>query len=325
MVDFLKIQTTYEATISCIDKHHLLIFKDQLSIDTGELGKYRFATYKNMNFQLFYPTNYHPNGRLIITGSIHKFWNDGKHNYNDFHLSHFQVTTQRLITLFGLIANECFIVNLEIGVNIIPQDTSNKILNNIKGEYYGVRITKYNSKKTGHGIQIEKARHIIKIYDKALQATSLGYNVPHEILRIEKKYLRSEAIYKDLGIKTLNDLMATDFNEYASQLSDMWWKILIYDWPVFDGSKHQNNYSSSTFWEGLKRSNFKKNKQYMDTVLRNNIKSLKSTINEQIIHKVKLLKGIPLERLLTPSKKTLPVTQTNCNSSRNNLISANNH
>ncbi|MBK6821528.1 MAG: hypothetical protein IPG87_00430 [Saprospiraceae bacterium] len=55
------------------------------------------AEYKNLDFEIF------KNGAVYLKGSLHVFWNDGIHNYNDFGIEGLKTVLKELETKFGII------------------------------------------------------------------------------------------------------------------------------------------------------------------------------------------------------------------------------
>ena len=88
----------------CFEHHPLLLFELKNVAEDGELiprlkkGKevtdrngnviyktvYRQAFYKGLEFKIYDITKSTPYNRITIEGSLHKYWNNGAHNFNDF-------------------------------------------------------------------------------------------------------------------------------------------------------------------------------------------------------------------------------------------------
>jgi hypothetical protein len=127
MLDFLKIAIFDSTEIEKIWNNPLLEYfsekKKRISID--EVTQKNIKSYKNMMFEK------HQNC-LIITGSIHKFFNEGIHNANDFSFVNSIKTVLHLAEKSSLDLTKCIIQNLEFGLNILPKTTTNNILNWLK-------------------------------------------------------------------------------------------------------------------------------------------------------------------------------------------------
>jgi hypothetical protein len=78
MIDFIKLETKPNDINGFLQRLNVG-YKGEFVGETFEVtGKYS-AKIKNIKLKIL------PSGWLIIAGSIHQFWNDGKHNYNDFY------------------------------------------------------------------------------------------------------------------------------------------------------------------------------------------------------------------------------------------------
>jgi hypothetical protein len=64
------------------------------------------------------------------SGSIHQFWNDGKHNYNDFTMLDFRKAVEKLSEIVGMDLWSFRVFKMEAGVNIIPPISSKEIILN---------------------------------------------------------------------------------------------------------------------------------------------------------------------------------------------------
>ena len=64
---------------------------------------------------------------FILSGSLHKFWNNGEHNYNDLSFTNHVSTIKSIEKGFDLKLDETKIVNLEFGLNITTPILSTEI------------------------------------------------------------------------------------------------------------------------------------------------------------------------------------------------------
>jgi len=308
MVDLFKTQTFNPVTIAHVAGNRELFDSEKnVTFNTANNLKveYDHFTYKNLEFQLYYPHEKFEREKLIVKGSAHKYWNNGKHNYNDFNNCSFVKVVRELESKFKLVLNECVVQNLEVGVNIVPPYSTIQILKNCLGEKFNVNISKAESKIDGHYVQVKKSRYYLKYYDKAYQYRQRGYCIPHDIFRIEKKYTRNEGILKDFGVRTLEDLLEVDFRLFEPQLVGMWESLLFYDWTVLDGTKFQDKYSNPVYWGSLKQSNFKKQKRNMARLISNEPNNLKRDISNLISAKVRELEKPLLEVIPIGDKQIL--------------------
>lgn len=169
----------------------------------------RIAKYKGLMF-------INKKDKTYLKGSLHKFFNDGLHNYNDFNFSDLVRTINRLQELFSINPAKVYLENLEFGVNIILPFTPDKVINSLvihKGEPFKTVASKYTGGK-GSAVECVHGNYIIKIYDKGTQ-----YDQNQNILRIEIKAIKMAyfQFYK-IPIETLADLLKTDNLQGLSRL-----------------------------------------------------------------------------------------------------------
>lgn len=295
MIDFIKIQLI-DINISELENNPELNFCYEVNPKTGEMkiknrnGKriqpHRKATYKGFEFIIY------DNGFITANGSLHKYWNHGGHNHNDFNLKAIQDVLNDFQERFNIKPHQMVLRQLEIGVNIIPPHRTKDLL-----KYCFLHGTtpfewKYNSDE-GKFIQAEHSQYIIKIYDKARHYRKKGFNVPHpEIMRFEIKYKKLEKI-KKFGIFTIEDLINYGLENFISILVNEWQKVLFYDFTINHKSKLLQNYKNPIYWQDLKnrRSAFYKHKNQLNHIVNNCSENIQKQI-ENIIRK----KGILLTK-----------------------------
>jgi len=197
MIDFIQI-LNLNVEVELILNNDLLDFPTKVIEKTGELmiNQNKSTTYKGLIFTIT------PFGTIKIKGSLHKYFNNGEHNYNDFTYS----------DLINVIIDFCekFLINplttklnnLEFGVNIRIPYNPNFIIDNLI-HYQGIhfnRITRAGQNFAECVLQ----RYYLKIYNKGLQ-----YNQENYILRIEIKTRKSEHL-KQFNVKYLSDVLIYD-------------------------------------------------------------------------------------------------------------------
>ncbi|MFM6943148.1 MAG: hypothetical protein ACKOW4_07575 [Aquirufa sp.] len=74
-----------------------LDFRSLVNRDTGEFKPKRVAFYKNIKITIA------DSGFIEFSGSIHKYLNDGIHNYNDFTYSDYKVALNRIYEDFKIL------------------------------------------------------------------------------------------------------------------------------------------------------------------------------------------------------------------------------
>jgi hypothetical protein len=164
------------------------------------LIKYGLAEYFGLKFQIKHQ-------KVRLQGSLHKYRNAGRHNYDDFTAQDVEKVVHELEQRFEIDTASSVLNNVEFGVNVVLPFGVSLVLDNLivyKGEPFQKvvedRISYY---------QCKRAKFIIKIYDKGKQ-----YNLPDNVLRFEIKvtamqYLES----KGVKLQYLSDLLNIDIYE----------------------------------------------------------------------------------------------------------------
>lgn len=199
------------------------------------------AWHKNMKIKLY------PNGWLEVSGSLHKLFNDGKHNFNQFTKSDLSETVNGLWLVLGVNPWEFKVSAIEFGVNIKPPLKSKYIINNAllyKGKVFE---TKFHSDE-GHYKEVKLTEYSVKIYDKRLHYVSQGYDISDEVLRFELKYNKMRRV-NSFGIYTLEDLKENIVSLF-DPLLNAWDHVLLFD-PAIKHEETKLKYSNIYFWLSL--------------------------------------------------------------------------
>lgn len=204
----------------------------------AELTKYT-AYYLNLKFTICL------SGRIEFSGSLHKFWNNGLHNYNIFHKNALNDVILRLNTLFGLSPLNLRLICLEFGLNIIPPIETKLILNNLL-EHKRIDFETSISNSQGHYLQAKHSEYILKIYDKSKQ-----YQLGYDLLRIEIKQQKFRK-FRDLGINTLNDFINCDKRSFIQDLINKWDEVIFYN-PLNELYDKWDKYSNVNYWRSIRK------------------------------------------------------------------------
>jgi hypothetical protein len=309
LIDFVKVELI-NSDNEYFEHHPLLLFELKNVTEDGELipvvknGKtakdskgniiyksiLKQAFYNGLDFKLYDTTEKTPYKRLTIEGSLHKYWNKGAHNFNDFSINEISEVRDNLKKLFNIDFENCILRQLEIGVNILPPVPTKKILrycllhktNELKSIY---------TKDEGNYIQTKNQRHLIKLYDKRTHYQNKGFEIDNDIFRIEKKYSKMVELNRE-GIYNLNDLTKHDLSRFKGDLLNLWNSVLFYDWSALDGTKYKNTYSNTNYWLDLAEnnySNFKYHRNNLQSILNKYPNNIKKQIADIISKKVDLL------------------------------------
>ena len=180
---------------------------------------YLIVRYKNLTIKVY------DNGTVIIVGSLHYFYNEGLHNYNQYTLEDVRRTLIKLNDELGINPQTARIQSLEFGVNL-PTDPTPFIKNLVTHKtntFNRFDILNSNGKQT-----LKKGKQfVLKCYDKGLQNrdyTSL------QILRFEYKCLKMELISEHPVY--LSDLLKPEIIERCGYLLKQSYQDLIIKEPV---------------------------------------------------------------------------------------------
>jgi len=274
-IDFIKVQ------IIGYEKEHftnnpLLEFTHVL--DNDEV-KFQKCTFENFTLKIYV------SGYIVLGGSIHKYFNNGLHNYNDFNKYDFDHSIQRLTNFLNIETSSMRIIHLEYGFNLNLDTQVDSILNNLM-VHKRVEMEQPINDKRGKYNQFKHSNYIIKIYDKGKQ-----YKQPKNILRIEIKQTNWSE-YRLKGIITLNDFVQVDKKPFVNNLIKKWNEILFFD-PLNKDEHKWSKYSNKNFWIEL---NTKSNKTYNKHQKRlfqiNSSYGTQNKISEFIITTQNLLQGV---------------------------------
>lgn len=211
MIDFVRLCYYSQSFAEYLRKHPMLIpVKKEIKRTFGLKETFR---YKGMFFIVY------QSGRVIIEGSLHKYWNNGSHNFNDFAYEDLLLTIEDLSNNFTPFILTGIIQNIECGLNInlpfLCQEYLQQVIT-LKGKNPTEKhpIVRNDLKGFRKGYHFQKSFYGLKIYDKGKQ-----YNRLESIVRHEFKTFKTQIIEK-IGLNTLYDL--TD----ATKLADLSLKLL---------------------------------------------------------------------------------------------------
>lgn len=267
MIDYIKLSSTLNST-EITDLKSRIDFNGSFNESTGELetilpnGK-KVATrstgwIKNMRIVLF------PSGYVEVSGSLHKLFNAGKHNYNQFSKKDAEVVLKDLIEVTGLGLPSFKVESVEVGVNLTPSIPSDDIINNALMYKRKAFEPKYCSDE-GNFRQVKLSEYWVKLYNKRLHYQIQGHAIDNEILRFELKInkLRVLAKYK---VYTLEDLLISIEQIARDLLPKAWNQVLLYDPTMNKQTKEKTlKYANVNFWGGIakeRRYNYHHKKLY---------------------------------------------------------------
>lgn len=252
MIDYVKAELL-DISPESFKANSGLDFFANVNTNTGEIlggtPKYKGISYekaydKNLEFRIY------ETGTITMSGSLHVYWNEGMHNYNDFNINSIKDVLDDLNKKYGIAPNQIKFRQIELGVNINPPIDTCDILNHC----FIHRKKPFRHKSVpdeGEYIQVEHSQYYIKIYNKALHYSKKGFNVGNKpIMRFEIKYTKMEKLNK-LGIRTMQDLLDYGLNNFSEILSKEWEYVLFYDRTIDSDHPRLSDYRNPLFWEEM--------------------------------------------------------------------------
>jgi hypothetical protein len=194
MLDYLKLWI-YDKTQIAIILNNSGIRKYFESDEDGILRGIK-GSFVNWRLQTF-----HSPIRLQISGSIHKYWNQGT-NENDFTFSNAISAIGEFCKEIGLNPILARVVNLEFGVNLQLEQNASEIMMQLLTFKGHEPKQPYRNTPDLFFMEIEMEEYFLKIYDKGKQYRKEKPNTPNT-LRIEVKAMKNRLLS---GITTLADL-----------------------------------------------------------------------------------------------------------------------
>ncbi len=251
LVDFIKMTMGYGYD-KVIANHPELDFYYDINPVTGEIrsknvrGKTvvpcRMAYDRNMRFRVF------DNGRVIIDGSLHKYWNDGMHNCNDFSIEAVKEVLQQLLVEYSIAPQDVMINQLEIGLNISVTYPIGDILQ-CMFFHRKAPFLWCDTHTEGNYFQARHEQYRLKVYDKGLQEPDY-FKAGTNMLRYEVNYLGSK-LRRDFGLFTVQDLQTIPFVKFIDAIRNELELILFYDFTIDHYSRSLLNYNNRNYWQKL--------------------------------------------------------------------------
>lgn len=186
MIDFIKIR------LKDIELREQLL-NDQRLTFRHQRGKLVSDKFKDFVFKIC------DSGSIEITGSLHKHFNDGIHNWNDFNRVDLWDTVYNVCNWLQIGPSTAELHNLEFGVNLIVPFNPKSLLTDLIA-YKGKIFAKVSLPKQGTYYQAETSDYFLKCYDKSAQ-----FGREDHLLRLEVK-VKVMRCLNEIGIHSLQDL-----------------------------------------------------------------------------------------------------------------------
>ena len=255
MIDYIKLSSRLNTT-QMADLKNRIDFNGSYNESTGEPEKilangkkvsYRSTAWiKNIKLELF------PKGYIELAGSLHKYYNDGKHNYNQFGRKEAETALKQLIEVTGLELPIFKVESVEVGVNLMPPIPSDDIINNALMYKRRPFEAKYCTDE-GNYRQATLSEYLVKLYNKRLHYEIQGYDIGHEIIRFELKINKMRMLAK-YRVFTLEDLMNNIEDIAKDMLPKAWMEVMFYDPTINKQTEEQTiKYANINFWRGISK------------------------------------------------------------------------
>jgi hypothetical protein len=177
------------------DNSSLLGFGITVDRETGEvMSAARIAIYKGLRFEMR-PAITGNSTTLMLNGSLHKYYNQGEHNANDFPFSALLSTITELSTTFGIEPSMATLHGLEVGVNIKLPFSPLRVFKQVVC-YRNKPFTQIDKHNKRLGFICCLCDYEVKLYDKQAQSKQLGGYVLRFEIKVKKmRYLRPYQIF----------------------------------------------------------------------------------------------------------------------------------
>jgi hypothetical protein len=232
MFDGFKSQLLVSADL--LLQHPRLSFPLLVEEQTGAvLSKFpRKATDRGLTFTLK-PKIDGSGYRIELTGSIHKYRNNGHHNADQFTAADLLAALIEWVETYGINPTMAILNNIEFGVNVALPFPVACVLDNLIS-YKGRRFQPDRE----HGPyywQCLFGQYAVKIYDKGAQFRDTVPGLPPNLLRVEVKVLKMEYLHKKgISIKTLADLLTVAYYGKLGALLVETFQDILFDKPTIN-------------------------------------------------------------------------------------------
>ncbi|SIQ74193.1 hypothetical protein [Maribacter ulvicola] len=232
MIDGVKIDVPNLSGYEWLS-NDLLDFYTYTNTKTGELKDgTQVAKYKGLTFIITNSIKYQGVTYCSVRGSLHKYYNKGETNANDFTIYQLKEVINDLYKKFSINPKIALLRNVEFGVNLYTTITAKAILNNLVA-LNSDPFTDFKANGQKIGKTIAKQRYTLKIYNKGKQE---GLK-PQNLLRVEIAVKKMDYLTK-YNIKTLDDLLKINKVQPLGILLATYWTNSIY-------------YDKQLNWKGL--------------------------------------------------------------------------
>lgn len=277
MIDYVKVRL-WNANPKQFLEHPQLDFKSIVSVTTGEIYEGMEAKFQGLTFKIFRNT-------IKMEGSLHKYWNLGLQNYNDFSAKSILFVLNELAEKFHFDLTRARLENLEVGVNLKLPFNSSKLISNLI--YHKMKGFQNISVDKGHYVVACHERYRVKAYDKGTQ-----FRLAEQVFRFELHHSKMIDVNK-LGIWYLSDLLDNDkLTLLGNNLKKEWNETYFFDWTLkyekFSNREKQLYYAwqNADYWLTLDKNNRNKRRASYDKLVAKYSNRIKEQIERLIENKL---------------------------------------
>lgn len=222
MLDGIEIWNFNSFTIAQVKKCSAFNITERFNHLSGEVYPYPLTgEYKGLKIRIALTKG--KREVLILEGSLHKYFNYGEHNYNNFSFENITAALRQLEKDFFLKLEESSIHNLEIGVAfqlpVCVEEFCQQIIS-----YAGKPVLFRGFKNSGFQMELGVTEYFFKFYDKGCLS-----GVTNQI-RVELCCKKQRVWAGKTGIKTLANLLEIKrLKELQELLLEKLQNLIIYD------------------------------------------------------------------------------------------------
>ena len=220
----------------------------------------KIKSFKNL---IFKKTDY----CLEISGSLHKYFNEGLHNSNDFSVFHCIKLISEICNNFKINPNLCKVSSLEFGVNVVLQLPVTDVINWLR--FYKTKQFAKTQTSLEYFLFAGSYYFGIKAYYKTIH---FPIHCDGNVFRFEWKKRESKYL-KEKGVFTFADLQKpSNYLLFSNILCTAWNDVLIFDKRTKKGAKYLNTDLWLDFRDKHHRNTFNlKREKYYKILGKNNL------------------------------------------------------
>jgi len=300
MIDGVKINVPSINANNWLNNRYLH-FYTYTSTKTGEqLKDVLFAKYKGLKFFIIKSKKHKGKYYYEVRGSLHKYFNKGKHNANDFTIENLKKVLKELHKKFDIDPKTAILRNVEFGVNILALIDAIEFLKCLVC-YGNYPFSTFQINRIIIGKTIKQQRSHLKIYNKSKQLDLPIQN----LIRIEI-VVKKMMFLKSYKISTLSDLIDENKIKQLGTLLLSYWENVIYfdkkvNWKELTPFERKKllYYVTPRNWEDFdKKQRYRAKKHFKELMCKYSTSTTQKDITALLIQKIEFLICPPINHVL---------------------------